>query len=185
MRRPGSGWRNRPWTARPSVIFRIVGPAGGEDTLFAWDSGTGPATRGNAPQLVLGLGAPPATPPPLSTEQVIVATLTPTPANVMTAAADSLTATAVATSAGTPTPLPYRAVTPTPLPGNLATDPGAGVAAGLPPLVMYTADAGQQPPPRPPNAALRHRRGRDHGHLHAGADERDHAGRHPADRGAR
>jgi hypothetical protein len=139
----------RAWLAEqvvngaPAVIARIVGPAAG-DTLFAWDSGTGPATAGNGPQFVLHVG-PPATPPPLPTEVVIIATLTPTPANVLTAAARVLTATAVATMLGTYTPVPYRIVTPTPIPANLATAQALGYTGGLPPIVPST--------PTPANAA--------------------------------
>ncbi len=121
----------------PAVIARITGPGGG-DTLFAWDSGTGPATAGEAPQLVIGFGPPPATPPPLPTEAVIVATLTPTPANILTVAAQAWTATAVAQTIGTATPLPYRVVTPTPSPANLATVQARALLLGLPPVVPYT-----------------------------------------------
>lgn len=124
---------------KESVIVRIVGPMGGRDTLFAWDSGSGPTSKGDAPQLVLSLGAPPETPPALPAEQFIVATLTPAPANVMTAAADSLTATAVATMVGTYTPMPYGVATPTVLPANMATAQALVYAAGLPPLVVYTS----------------------------------------------
>jgi hypothetical protein len=127
-----------------TVTVRIVGPASG-DTLFAWDSGSGPATAGNGPQLILNLGPAPATPPPLPTQQVIIATLTTTPANVLTAAAKVLTATAVATTLGTYTPVPYKIVTPTPIPANLATAQALGYAGGLPPIVPST--------PTPANAA--------------------------------
>ncbi len=121
-----------------AVIARITGPAGGDDTLFAWDSGAGPATAGTGPQLVLHLGPPPATPPPLPTEAVIVATLTPTPANILTVAAEAWTATAVALTTGTYTPLPYRPVTPTPTPANLATVQALALLRGLPPVVPHT-----------------------------------------------
>lgn len=121
-----------------AVILRLSGPAGGEDTLFAWDSGSGPATAGNPPQLIVSLGPPPPTPPPLPTDAVIVATLTPTPANVLTLAAVVQTATAVAANLGTPTPLPYRVVTPSPIPLNLATVQALALARGLPPVVPHT-----------------------------------------------
>lgn len=121
----------------PAIIARITGPGGG-DTLFAWDSGAGPATAGEAPQLVLGFGPAPATPPPLPTEAVIVATLTATPANILTVAAEAWTATAVAQTTGTATPLPYRAVTPTPSPANLATVQARALLLGLPPVVPST-----------------------------------------------
>ena len=70
--------------------MRITGPTAG-DSVFAWDGGTGPATAGEPPQLVLSLGAAPPTPPPLPTEAVIVVTVTPTPANVLTVAAQAAT----------------------------------------------------------------------------------------------
>jgi hypothetical protein len=109
----------REWLGRQivdgvdSVVLRITGPAGGTPSLFAWDSGSGPMTAGVGPQLVMSLGAAPATPPPLSTGQFIVVTLTPTPANILTVAANMLTAT-VLSQEGTMTPLPYELVTPTP-----------------------------------------------------------------------
>lgn len=116
------------------LIIRITGPLGGGDTLFAWDSGTGPATAGSAPELLISQAAPPATLPPLPTQEVIVATLTPTPANVLTVAAQVQTATAVAASTGTFTPAPANIATPTPIPANAAT----AVALGLPPLILPT-----------------------------------------------
>ncbi len=121
-----------------AVIARLIGPTGGDDTLFAWDSGAGPATLGAGPQLVLHLGPPPPTPPPLPTEAVIVATLTPTPENILTVAAQAWTATAVARTIGTYTPLPYRVVTPTPTPANLATVQALALLRGLPPVVPHT-----------------------------------------------
>jgi len=122
------------------LIVRISGPAGGEESLFAWDSGHGSSSKGNPPQLVLSIGAPPPTPPPLPTQPVIITTLEPTPANVATAAARVLTATAHAVRYGTPTPLPYQTVlataTPTPVivtytstPANAATATGIAVYA--------------------------------------------------------
>jgi hypothetical protein len=134
----------REWLAQqvvngaPYVVARIVGPTGGNDSLFAWDSGAGPATGGEAPKLTLSLGAAPPTPPPLPTEVMIVVTFTPTPANVLTVAAQAQTATAAATAFGTPTPPEYRLVTPTPIPANMATAQALGFAKGLPPIVEST-----------------------------------------------
>ncbi len=121
------------------VLARISGPQGSADSLYAWDSGAGPATGGNPPSLLISLGAPPETPPAAPTEQMIVATLTPTPGNVLTAAADALTATKQAATQGTATPSIYAIATPTPPAGNLATVEAMRFAAGLPPLVIYTA----------------------------------------------
>jgi hypothetical protein len=109
----------REWLSRQvvdgvgSVVLRIIGPVGGRPSLFAWDSGSGPITAGEGPRLVMNLGAAPATPPLLPTRPFIVATLTPTPANVLTVAAELLNATALAQE-GTMTPLPFDLVTPTP-----------------------------------------------------------------------
>jgi hypothetical protein len=134
----------RDWLAQqivngvPAVIARVVGPVGGTPTLFAWDSGSGPSSKGNPPQLVLGLGPAPATPPPLPTQPVVVAVPTATPANVMTAAAYALEATRIVETVGTFTPMPANIVTPTPVPANLATAQAAGYREGLPPIVIYT-----------------------------------------------
>jgi hypothetical protein len=107
-----------------TLLVRITGPAGGDNTLFAWDSGAGNASSGAVPQLALSVGAIAATPPPLPTRSFVVATLTPTPANILTAAVYAQTATAIAqqASAGgvaqifvTPTPAaPLVFYTPTP-----------------------------------------------------------------------
>ena len=128
-----------------TLTLRIIGPTAGADTLFAWDSGAGPATGGDAPALLLSLGPPPVTPPPLPTQALVVATLTPTPENVLTVAANLLTATAVATTIGTYTPTPANVATPTPIPANLATVQAIAYQSGLPPVVEQT--------PTPANAA--------------------------------
>jgi hypothetical protein len=105
------------------VSFRLDGPQTGADNLFAWDSGYGPASKKAGPQLFLSLGPPPLeTPPPY----YVVVTSTPTPENVLTAAANSLHLTAEATRIGTATPLPPNWVTPlvvtsTPTAENQAT----------------------------------------------------------------
>jgi hypothetical protein len=121
-----------------SVLVRILGPAGGEDTLFAWDSGAGPLTSGQPPRLVLSVGAPPAEPPPTPTEPILVATLTPTPANVLTLAAQLYTATAAARRAQTSTSTPFIVETPTALPANQATAWVHAAAQGLPAVVVPT-----------------------------------------------
>lgn len=124
-----------------SVIVRILGPAGGANSLFAWDSGSGPASTGNGPQMVLSLASAPATPPPAATRNFIVVTLPPTPANIFTVAANALTATYVATTVGTNTPTPYNLVTPTPTPRNQATAQAQAALQGLPPVVISTSVA--------------------------------------------
>jgi hypothetical protein len=121
-----------------SLIFRIIGSTGGASTLFGWDSGSGPESLGEPPRLMLNVGPPPATPPPLPTQAFIVATLTPTPANVLTVAANSLTATAVARTIGTYTPEPPNIATPTPTAANLATIQALAFQLGLPPVVPPT-----------------------------------------------
>jgi hypothetical protein len=131
------GWlQERITQGEFEVIARIVGPSGGGNTLFAWDSGHGPATAGAAPQFVLSVGAPPPTPPPLPTGVFVVATLTPTPANILTAAANALAATETAAASALTPQIPV--VTPTPAPENLATVQAARFLAGLPPFVIYT-----------------------------------------------
>jgi len=119
-----------------SVTFRLSAVAlpAGEETLFAWDSGFGRKTQGMGPALMLKAGSPPPTPPPLPTREYLVATLTPVPANVMTAVAHQATATAMAQTVGTYTPMPAF-VTPTPLPTNLATLQANALAQGLPAVV--------------------------------------------------
>lgn len=121
-----------------ALIMRITGPGSG-DTLFAWDSGAGPASVGEGPELVVAHGPLPATAPPLPTEAVIVATETPTPANVLTAAARAWTATAEVARFGTPTPPQYRYVTPTATPANLATVQARALLAGMLPIVQHTS----------------------------------------------
>ncbi|MEW5958184.1 MAG: hypothetical protein AB1801_10700 [Chloroflexota bacterium] len=107
------------------VSFRLDGPVTGENNLFAWDSGAGPASKGKnaGPQLFLSLGPPPSeTPPPY----FVLITSTPTPKTIETAVALSLQMTAQAERRGTATPLPPNWVTPvvvtaTPTPENEAT----------------------------------------------------------------
>ena len=96
-----------------SVIVRLTGPVSGQPSLFAWDSGSGQMTQGSGPRLVVQMGAPPATPPPLPTLPTLVVTSTPTPANILTVAANALTATALARG-GTSEPSQYAVVTATP-----------------------------------------------------------------------
>ncbi|MBI1877118.1 MAG: hypothetical protein HYR94_02595, partial [Chloroflexi bacterium] len=75
------------------ISFRLDGPTEGGDSLFAWDSGYGPASQGAGPELFLSLGPPPQeTPSPY----YVVITSTPTPEDVMTAVANSLQMTAEA-----------------------------------------------------------------------------------------
>jgi hypothetical protein len=120
----------------PKVSFRIDGPLVGADNLFAWDTGHGPQSRGAKVTLSLSVGPPPATPPPYD---YVLVTSTPTPENVLTAAAAVLQVTADAARIGTATPIPpnvatatpipdYLVIIPTPTPGNEAT---AQVVAAL------------------------------------------------------
>jgi hypothetical protein len=124
---------------KTSLLIRILGSAGGDDTLFAWDSGAGPATTGQPPRLVLSLGAPPRTPAPTPTEPVLVATLTPTPANVLTLAANLFAGTREAKQVTTGTPTPFKLITPTDLPANQATAWVHAAARGLPAVVIPTS----------------------------------------------
>lgn len=103
------------------IVFRLDGPEAGAENLFAWDTGYGPQSAGSRPQLVLVVGPAPATPPAAATRDLIVVTSTPTPQNVLTAAAGLMTATAAAGQQGTATPTPLNMVTATPTPENQAT----------------------------------------------------------------
>ena len=127
------------------VIVRIRAWTDGAEDLFAWDSGTGPATSGFGPAFILNVGPPPPTPPPTPTRPFIVATLTPEPKNMMTAVALAAAATEVATTVGTYTPAPYAIQTPTPYPANLATQQAIAVENGWPPIML--------PSPSPATAA--------------------------------
>lgn len=106
----------------PTVSFRVDGPLVGADSLFAWDTGYGPESQGNNVILSLEVGKPPATPPPYN---YVVVTSTPTPENVVTAAAIALNLTAEATRVGTATPIPSNMVTATPIPDYLVVVPTA------------------------------------------------------------
>lgn len=121
------------------LALRLDGPEIGDDDLFTWDSGYGPATQGSGPELILVVGPPPATPPPIPTEDYIVVTSTPTPANVLTAAGHVLLATAQAQTTGTVTPTPRNLVTATPTPENAQTADAQRLLAGLPLVVTPTA----------------------------------------------
>ena len=122
------------------IAFRLDGPEIGADDLFTWDSGYGPATQGSPPELLLVAGPPPATPPPIPTEDYVVVTSTPTPANVLTAAALVVQATAQAETTGTVTPTPPNLVTATPTPENAQTADAQRLLAGLPLVVTPTAE---------------------------------------------
>jgi hypothetical protein len=104
----------------PKVSFRLDGPLVGPDNLFAWDTGYGSQSQGNKVILLLNAGPPPAMPPAYS---YVVVTSTPTPENVMTAAAIALQITADATRIGTATPVPQNMATATPLPDYLILIP--------------------------------------------------------------
>lgn len=120
---------------RGVVSFRIDGPPSGIENLFGWDSGYGSESTGKGPVLRLAVALP-STPVTAGADRMpglgtptptyVIITSVPTPANMLTVAADALTATALATTVGTPTPLPPNWVTPvvvtaTPPPENEAT----------------------------------------------------------------
>ncbi len=157
---------------------RIIGPTGGGDTLFAWDSGFGPATRGVRPKLMLTLEQPQDTPPPLPTEPLVVGTQPATPGNVFTAAANALTAAVDAAAGATPTPA-LRFLTATPIAQNVATAQAIAVFLDQPPVIAVT------PPPANPatatfEAAFATAVAVANGHVHAHAGKRRHAvHRHP------
>ena len=125
-----------------ALDIRLDGPLSGSDSLFAWDSGLGAASKGYGPRLIVSAGSPPNTPlptmtapptdtpTPTQTPEWVVVTSTPTPGNAVTAAAVAARETAWAATTGTATPLPpyvatatplYIVVTRTPTPANNAT----------------------------------------------------------------
>ena len=105
---------------RGQVSFRLDGPTSAGDNLFTWDSGYhGEDEGGLKPVLQLGAVLPAA-------PGYVVVTSTPTPENIITAAAQALSATQIAQTTGTYTPVPANwvtpvIVTPQPTPANAAT----------------------------------------------------------------
>ncbi len=120
------------------VAFRLDGPETGASDVFAWDTGFGPASRGNGPALRIVTGPAPATPPPVPTQEFVVVTSTPTPASVLTAAAIRRTEVAVSLRIGTVTPIPRFQVTATVTPENEATAQAERLLQGLPFVVTAT-----------------------------------------------
>lgn len=138
----------------PQISFRLDGPLVGPDNLFAWDTGYGSQSRGNAVTLLLSLGPPPATPPPYD---YVVVTSTPTPENVLTAVAVVMQITADATRIGTATPAPPNMATATPIPDNLIITPtstpeNAATAQAMAALATAEALTTGTPTPFPLNA---------------------------------
>ncbi|MCB9141602.1 MAG: TolB family protein [Anaerolineales bacterium] len=125
------------------LVMRLDGPETGAGNVFAWDTGYGPASRGNSPVLRLVMGPAPATPPPVPTREYVVVTSTPTPVNVLTAAAVRRTEVAISLRIGTATPTPRSMVTATATPENEETAQAERLLAGLPFVVTAT--------PRPVN----------------------------------
>ncbi len=117
-----------------------------QDSLFAWDSGLGPESKGDAPELIVNLGPSPDVAPPTVTKQVIVATLTSTPQNVLTKVASDSLATEIATITGTYTTVPFDIVTPTPLAQNVETAQAIALELGALSVVVDT--------PTPANEAI-------------------------------
>lgn len=122
-----------------AFTVRITANTNGQETLFAWASGSGAPTTSNGPTLLLSTGPAPATPLPVPTKPFLVATHTNIPDNVLTVVAINNTATAVAVTTGTYTPVPYQMVTPTPFPANLATVQAIAMDRNLPPVLLHTS----------------------------------------------
>jgi hypothetical protein len=121
-----------------TISFRLDGPLAGDNSVFAWDTGYGPATQGRRPRLFLNVGEPPGTPIPTGTlpptssptaSTTPTASLTPTPTdtpvwwvvtstptaeNAVTAAAVAVQQTARAEVEGTGTATPEFMATATP-----------------------------------------------------------------------
>ena len=125
------------------VSFRLAGPASGPDNLFTWDTGYRLRNELNTkPTLILHVTQ--------ADPQYVIVTSTPTPENVVTAAAVAARATEVARTVGTYTPVPKQwvtpaIVTPRPTPGNAATAAFQAVAATAEAFLYGT------PTPTPPN----------------------------------
>jgi hypothetical protein len=139
---------------QPAISFRLDGPLVGPDNLFAWDTGYGPESKGNGVALILNVGQPPATPP---LYDYVVVTSTPTPENVVTAAAIAMQQTADARLFGTATPLPPNLATPTSVPGFLVYVPTStpqNTATAQTQAAIATAEAltTGTPTPLPTNA---------------------------------
>ena len=106
-------------TKTGQIAFRLDGPASGGDSLFTWDAGDRDPKIGLHP--VLRVIAVP--------DQYLFITQTPTPQNVITAAAFVVQGTEFAKQYGTPTPfprkyataLPLMPITPQPTPANVET----------------------------------------------------------------
>lgn len=124
---------------RLQVAFRLDGPEGSGDNLFTWDSGYGPGSRAAAPSLRIITGPAPATPPPIPAEDYLVVTSTPTPANVLTAAAQLQAVTALVQTVGTLTPTPIFQVTATATPENALTADAQRLMQGLPLVITPTS----------------------------------------------
>lgn len=112
---------------RPYLVLRLDGPSGPANSLFTWDSGG----------LDLKTGAHPTLRIVARPGQFVVVTNTPTPENVVTAAAIALAETDFATRFGTPTPFPRTHATGTPIhlvtrqftPANVETRVAAALVA--------------------------------------------------------
>ena len=127
-----------------TTAFRLDGPNSGEDNLFTWDAGIRLNEELDTKPILRLVVIPPELPP------MVIVTSTPTPENVVTAAAVAARATLIATSTGTFTPTPENWVTPvilvpSPTPANQATAEYLFAIATADALVYGT------PTPTPPN----------------------------------
>ena len=129
-----------------SVIVRILVSGTNEEALFAWDSGVGIQSRGDAPRLTFTFGPPPTQAPPTPTPIFIVATLTPTPVDPIAAAAATRTAQANGENITSAISTPFVQIfTPTPVHQNVETALAAAYLQNLPPVIAHT--------PQPQNEA--------------------------------
>jgi hypothetical protein len=132
------------YLAGGEVSFRLDGPQAGDNSLFTWDSGyRGAEELGTGPVLYIAAALPP-------TPTYVLVTSTPTPENIVTAAALAAQATDVAQRIGTYTPAPANwvtpvVVTPIPTPANTATAAYQLAAATAEAFLFGT------PTPTPPN----------------------------------
>lgn len=141
-------WLEKQLVDEKHIIYvRIMASSlDGNDTLFAWDSGTGAASDGERPQLRLSMGPPPTAPPPTPTPIYAVGTLQPTPRSIYEAATRTALAQQAADEATTPTPF-VQIFTPTPVHKNIETAQAAALFLNAPAVVVHT------PTPRSPYEA--------------------------------
>ncbi len=128
------------------VTFRLDGPNGARDSLFTWDTGGVDTRAGVHP--VLNIVAVPG--------QFVSVTNTPTPQNIVTAAAQAQTLQAQIGKFGTPTPFPRNYATATPFVAVTAqpTPMNQQTVAAVNAIATAVAQTTGTYTPTPPNWAV-------------------------------